>query len=144
MRLFRYFAVLCVLLLPAAYSRAQISIGIGIGAPVYAPPGCPYGYYGYPPYACAPYGFYGPQWFQGGAFIGAGPWYRAGYGYGHDWYGDGEGWHGRGDWGRWRGDFARNRVGYGGDFRRGEGFRGGRGRGDYHGGGRGGRGHGPR
>ena len=40
-----------------------------------APPVCPYGYYSYYPYACAPYGFYGPQWFVGGVFIGAGPWY---------------------------------------------------------------------
>ena len=49
---------------------AQLSISIGT-APV-----CPYGYYGYAPYNCAPYGYYGPQWFQGGVFIGAGRWFH--------------------------------------------------------------------
>jgi hypothetical protein len=38
-------------------------------------PLCPYGYYDYAPYACAPYGYYGPEWFSGGLFIGAGPWF---------------------------------------------------------------------
>ena len=86
MRLLRYFALLGVLMLPAAWSHAQVSVGIGIGGPVYgpgyyAPPVCSYGYYGYSPYACAPYGSYGPPWFSGSVFIGAGPWVRAGYGY---------------------------------------------------------------
>lgn len=149
MRSLRYLAVLCVLLLPAAYSHAQISFGIGIGAPVYAPPACAYGYYGYAPYGCAPYGYYGPQWFSGGAFIGAGPWYRGGYGYGRGWYGDGDGWRGRGDyggrggWGRERGGFNRGRGGYGHNVRGGGNFRGGRG-GGFHGGGGGGRGGGRR
>jgi hypothetical protein len=49
---------------------AQVSINIG------AEPGCPYGYYDYAPYACAPYGYYGPEWFAGGVFIGAGPWFH--------------------------------------------------------------------
>ncbi len=45
---------------------------------------CPYGYFDYPPYNCAPYGYYGPDWFTGGVFIGAGPWYHARPGfYGH-------------------------------------------------------------
>jgi hypothetical protein len=66
---------------PAAKTApAQISIGIGVGAE----PVCPYGYYGYAPYGCAPYGYYGPEWFNGGAFIGAGRWYHGGPGfYGH-------------------------------------------------------------
>jgi hypothetical protein len=51
-------------------SQAQISVNIGV-APV-----CPYGYYDYAPYACAPYGYYGPDWFSGGVFIGAGPWFH--------------------------------------------------------------------
>jgi hypothetical protein len=57
---------------------AQVSVNIGV-APV-----CPYGYFDYAPYNCAPYGFYGPDWFVGGIFIGAGPWYHghAGF-YGH-------------------------------------------------------------
>jgi hypothetical protein len=54
----------------APKSEAQISINIG------APPVCPYGYYDYAPYACAPYGYYGPEWFSGGVFIGAGPWFH--------------------------------------------------------------------
>src|SRR5580658_7657608 len=32
-----------------------------------------YGYFSYAPYTCAPYGYYGPDWFVGGVFIGAGP-----------------------------------------------------------------------
>jgi hypothetical protein len=54
----------------APRSEAQISINIG------APPVCPYGYYDHAPYACAPYGYYGPEWFSGGVFIGAGPWFH--------------------------------------------------------------------
>jgi hypothetical protein len=49
---------------------AQVSINIG------AAPACPYGYYDYAPYACAPYGYYGAEWFAGGVFIGAGPWFH--------------------------------------------------------------------
>jgi hypothetical protein len=48
-------------------SEAQVSVSIG------AAPVCPYGYFDYAPYSCAPYGYYGPQWFNGGMFIGAGP-----------------------------------------------------------------------
>jgi hypothetical protein len=45
---------------------------------------CPYGYYDYAPYDCSPYGYYGPDWFNGGLFIGAGPWFHGGRGfYGH-------------------------------------------------------------
>jgi hypothetical protein len=50
--------------------EAQISVEIG------AEPGCPYGYYDYAPYACAPYGYYSPEWFVGGVFVGAGPWFH--------------------------------------------------------------------
>lgn len=57
---------------------AQVSINIGV-APV-----CPYGYFDYAPYDCAPYGYYGPDWFTGGLFIGAGPWFHGPHGfYGH-------------------------------------------------------------
>jgi len=52
--------------------KADARVGIDIGVE----PGCPYGYYDYVPYACAPYGYYGPEWFIGGAFIGAGPWFH--------------------------------------------------------------------
>jgi hypothetical protein len=51
----------------------------GAASEAQAQPSCQYGFYGYAPYACAPYGYYGPEWFEGGAFIGAGPWGR-----GHD------------------------------------------------------------
>lgn len=54
----------------APEARAQVSIDIGMA------PLCPYGYYDYAPYDCAPSGYYGPQWFSGGGFIGAGPWFR--------------------------------------------------------------------
>jgi hypothetical protein len=53
-------------------AQAQISINIGVGSA----PDCPYGYYDVHPYACAPYGYYGSEWFVGGAFVGAGPWFH--------------------------------------------------------------------
>jgi hypothetical protein len=43
---------------------------------VAAAPDCPYGYFDTTPFACAPFGYYGPEWFKDGAFIGAGPWYK--------------------------------------------------------------------
>ena len=49
---------------------AQVAVNVGVA------PDCPYGYYDVPPYACAPYGYYGPEWFTGGVFIGAGPWFH--------------------------------------------------------------------
>jgi hypothetical protein len=49
---------------------AQVSVEIG------AAPDCPYGYYDAAPYGCAPYGYYGSEWFTGGVFIGAGPWFH--------------------------------------------------------------------
>jgi hypothetical protein len=59
---------------------AQISFGVNIGPQ----PVCPYGYFDYPPYNCAPYGYYGPEWFTNGVFIGAGPWFHGPHGfYGH-------------------------------------------------------------
>ncbi|MFP5204243.1 MAG: hypothetical protein ACLGSH_02680 [Acidobacteriota bacterium] len=64
---------LAVVLLAAKPARAaQISIGVNIGPE----PVCPYGYFEYPPYNCAPYGYYGPDWFPDGAFLGAGPWFH--------------------------------------------------------------------
>jgi hypothetical protein len=72
-------AVATALLLTAGtVAPAQIAVGIGV-APV-----CPYGYFDYAPYDCAPYGYYGPDWFNGGLFIGAGPWFHGPRGfYGH-------------------------------------------------------------
>ncbi len=74
-------AVLAIpLLCQAPAAPAQISVGVDIGGP----PVCPYGYFDYAPYSCAPYGYYGPDWFNGGMFVGAGPWFhgRRGF-YGH-------------------------------------------------------------
>ena len=72
-------AVLTSLLLCAgSLAPAQVSVNIGV-APV-----CPYGYFDYAPYDCAPYGYYGPDWFVGGVFLGAGPWFHGPRGfYGH-------------------------------------------------------------
>jgi len=52
--------------------RAGAQVGVEVGVA----PDCPYGYYDVPPYACAPAGYYGPEWFVGGVFIGAGPWFH--------------------------------------------------------------------
>jgi len=76
------FAFLAVLLMSCAHraQAAQISVGINLGPS----PVCPYGYFDYAPYDCAPYGYYGPDWFAGGIFIGAGPWFHGPHGfYGH-------------------------------------------------------------
>jgi hypothetical protein len=71
-------ALAAVLLSSATLAPAQVSVNIGV-APV-----CPYGYFDYAPYNCAPYGYYGPDWFSGGVFIGAGPWFHGPRGfYGH-------------------------------------------------------------
>ena len=51
-------------------AEAQVSINIGVA------PECPYGYYDAAPYGCAPPGYYGPEWFSEGVFVGAGPWFR--------------------------------------------------------------------
>src|ERR1041384_4101619 len=111
MRYWKYLALLTVLMVPLAYSQAQVRVGIGIGpvgvavGPGYAgPPVCAYGYYDYYPYACAPYGYYGPNYFVDGVFIGAGPWYH-GY-YHRDW--DRGGWRHHG----WNHVFAGRGWGY--------------------------------
>src|SRR3984885_9348021 len=80
-----------LLLVTTPRTNAQISVNIG-PAPV-----CPYGYYAAVPYNCAPYGYYGPEWFNGGIFIGAGPW---DHGREHFWghvdnrFDRNDGWHG--------------------------------------------------
>ena len=172
MRYWKYLALLTVLMVPLAYSQAQVRVGSGIGpvgvavGPGYAgPPVCAYGYYDYYPYACAPYGYYGPNYFVDGVFIGAGPWYHWGHpGWfwnrayvGRGWDRDGRGF-ARGGWGYaregYRGGYARG--GYGKGYARGgyahgsyggyahghayagNSFRGGngyRGSGEFHGGG---------
>ncbi|HXM44688.1 MAG TPA: hypothetical protein VN924_25850 [Bryobacteraceae bacterium] len=54
----------------APKAAAQVDVAVGVA------PDCPYGYYDVAPYACAPAGYYGPEWFVGGVFIGAGPWFH--------------------------------------------------------------------
>jgi hypothetical protein len=59
--------------LTASTARAEApQVGVEVGVA----PECPYGYYDVAPYNCAPYGYYGPEWFTGGVFIGAGPWFH--------------------------------------------------------------------
>jgi hypothetical protein len=73
-------SVTCLFCALTAHAPAQIGVGVSIGGP----PGCPYGYFDYAPYDCAPYGYYGPDWFANGIFIGAGPWFHGPHGfYGH-------------------------------------------------------------
>jgi len=138
MRYLKYVALLAVLMVPLAYSQAQVRVGIGVGVgPGYVagPPVCTYGYYSYYPYACAPYGFYGPDYFVDGIFIGAGPWYH----WGHPAWFWNRGWHGRPGWGH--GYYGRPYAGrvYGRGFDRGyaHGFARGemRGQHEFHGGG---------
>lgn len=69
----------CLAVTPFAHAQS-VAIGVGVGPTYVGPaPVCAYGYYAYPPYACAPVGYYGPSWFVGGVFIGAGPWYHGYY-----------------------------------------------------------------
>jgi hypothetical protein len=62
-------AVLCFAA-HAPKTQAQVSVEIGVA------PECPYGYFEAAPHGCAPYGYYGPSWFTGGSFVGAGPWFH--------------------------------------------------------------------
>jgi hypothetical protein len=97
MRYLKYFALLGILVGLSAAAPAQVAVRVGIGPGYVAgPPVCAYGYYGYYPYSCAPYGYYGPEYFVSGVFVGAGPWYHGYYGpryygrsyyYGHRYYG---------------------------------------------------------
>jgi hypothetical protein len=135
MRYLGHLVLLSLLILPVIPAHAGVAVGVAVG-PGYvgAAPVCPYGYYGYYPYACAPYGYYGPSWFLGGVFIGAGPWYH-GPGfyrpnpYARGWYGPGPyahpgyGYYNHGGY-AYHGPVARAQVG--------SGFRGGAG--GFHGG----------
>lgn len=153
MRNLRFLLLAALLVIPfSTKANAQVAVGIGIGpavvpAPVVygAPPVCDWGYYPYYPYACAPYGYYGPNWFAGGVFIGAGPWYHwgwghryGGYGWGYrNYYRGGYGYHGgygyRGGYAGHPGGYGGHVGGYGGGFHGGGGgFHDG---GGFHGGG---------
>src|SRR5260370_16598720 len=75
MRYLRILALLGICLGSASFAHAQrVFVGVGVGPAYYGPaPVCAYGYYGYYPYGCAPYGYYGPDYFVDGVFIGAVP-----------------------------------------------------------------------
>ncbi len=136
MKYLRYVALVALLAMPLAYAQAGVSVGVGIGVgPVVAgAPVCAYGYYPDYPYACAPYGYYGPSFFVDGVFIGAGPWYHGwGHGYYRGPYGRGYAGHsfvGHGPVGRGpvagRGSTARGPAGGSRGGFHGGGFRGGR------------------
>lgn len=167
MRYLRFLGILALLgicLGSASFANAQrVVVGVGVGPDYWGPaPICDYGYYDYYPYTCAPYGYYGPNWFAGGIFIGAGPWFHGfrggrgffgpgfrgrgfdGRGFGRRGFdGRGRGFDGRGQGFVGRGGVARGSVG--GNFRGGSprggmsgGFRGGSSRGGMSGGFRGG------
>jgi hypothetical protein len=74
MNVIKYLAIAAVAAISIAAgapkAEAQVSFSIGVA------PSCPYGYYDYTPYQCAPYGYYGPEWFHGRTFIGVGPWFH--------------------------------------------------------------------
>jgi hypothetical protein len=70
MRSLGFLTVTAGLVVACGHPGAQVAVGVG------AAPDCPYGYYEVPPYNCAPDGYYGPEWFSGGLFIGAGPWFH--------------------------------------------------------------------
>jgi hypothetical protein len=63
-------AIAGLIVAAATAAQAQVSVNVGVA------PDCPYGYYDVAPYTCAPPGYYGPEWFDGGAFIGVGPWFH--------------------------------------------------------------------
>ncbi|MES2219748.1 MAG: hypothetical protein V4587_02140 [Acidobacteriota bacterium] len=99
MRVIQYFAIVSVVagLTFFAPSSAKAQVSLSFGVNVGPQPVCPYGYFDYPPYNCAPYGYYGPEWFPSGFFIGAGPWFHGRHGWhGHvdDRYDPRHGYHG--------------------------------------------------
>ena len=132
MRCLKYVVLLALFMVPVGAAHAQrFAVGVGVG-PIDPAPVCAYGYYPYTPYACAPYGYWGPDYFVDGVFIGAGPWFHAFYG-GRGFYGRDRGFSGRGGF-RGNNGFRVGAVGP----RGGSGFRGGaapHAGGGFHGGG---------
>jgi hypothetical protein len=72
MHRFVFLALTAVGGLTAITMTAADQVGVEVGVA----PECPYGYYDVAPYSCAPTGYYGPEWFNGDGFIGAGPWFH--------------------------------------------------------------------
>jgi hypothetical protein len=80
MRNWKVFVLLFITIAMLSAPRAApASVAVNIGVE----PVCPYGYFDYTPYRCAPYGYYGSEWFNGGIFIGVGPWFHGP----HDFFG---------------------------------------------------------
>jgi len=69
LRIFGLLATVGICLLSPSNANAQpVFVGVGVGPAYYGPaPVCVYGYYG-------------PEWFVSGVFIGAGPWFYGFYG----------------------------------------------------------------
>jgi hypothetical protein len=119
--------LLGVLLFAAANAQAQVAVRVGVG--IGAEPVCAYGYYPYYPNACAPYGYWAPNYFVNGVFIGVGPWYHAHWRpaywgphyYGRGYYGPRPGWGYRPGYGYYRPVYGGPVHGYA--------------RGEFHGGG---------
>jgi hypothetical protein len=63
--------------------RHGVEVGVGVGVNLDVQPNCPYGYYETSPYECATEGYYGPEYFYNGIFLGVGPWKN--FGYRHGW-----------------------------------------------------------
>ena len=76
MRFLRYIAVSAVVIFAFSMTTGCAHTGVAVGVGFGPEPECPYGYYDYAPYSCAPYGYYGSEWFNGGVFIGTGPWFH--------------------------------------------------------------------
>src|ERR1700693_3243650 len=99
MRYLKYAVLVGLFVVVAGAGTAQAQVAVQFG-PAYVgpPPVCAYGYYEYPPYECAPYGYYGRDYYDGGVFIGAGLWLNGYYGRGSygGWggYYGGRGWYG--------------------------------------------------
>jgi hypothetical protein len=74
MRVFTILLLACVAVIgiTATTPKAAAQVAVEVGPP----PDCPYGYYDVAPYNCAPAGYYGPEWFVNGVFIGVGPWFH--------------------------------------------------------------------
>ncbi len=72
----RYLKFLVIPILMTALLSIPSSAAPNVSVNVGVEPVCPYGYYDFAPYSCAPYGYYGPEWFNGGVFIGVGPWFH--------------------------------------------------------------------
>ena len=79
MRYLKYGLMIGIFVLCAGYAysaHAHVAVQVGPFGMAYGPgaayvgppPNCAYGYYGYYPYACAPYGYYGSDYFYNGVF----------------------------------------------------------------------------